>query len=186
MNLFLHSSRTEAVLNAAYTFFMTTCRTITLDYQQEMTNTRKLLERVPIDDAHREYKPHEKSMALDRLATHVAEMPGWIKMALESELLHLKPPFEPRVAASTTELLEIFDRAAEEGRAAIDSATDAAMQKDWTFKWGDQFSMTEPRTKVIRSFINHVVHHRAQLGVYLRLNGIAVPGMYGPSADESF
>ena len=67
---------------------------------------------------------------------------------------------------------------------AIESATEADMQKDWTFKWGDQFSMTEPRPQVIRSFINHLVHHRAQLGVYLRLNDIAIPGMYGPSADE--
>jgi|SRR5579872_3761995 len=164
---------------------MTICKSITLDFQEEMTNTRKLLERIPLDDAHRNYKPHEKSMAFDRLATHVAEMPGWIKMALDSELVHLQPEtYKPHVAKSTAELLEIFDKAVKEGNAAIEGATDAAMQKNWTFKWGDQFSMTEPRTKVIRSFINHVVHHRAQLGVYLRLNGIAVPGMYGPSADE--
>jgi uncharacterized damage-inducible protein DinB len=166
-------------------YLMTTCKTITLDYQEEMANTRKLLERVPIDDAHRAYKPHEKSMTFEQLATHVAEMPGWIKMALESELLKIDPPYQPRIAKSTAELLEIFDKAVKEGAAAIDGATDAAMQKNWTFKYGDQFSMTEPRPKVIRSFINHVVHHRAQLGVYLRLNGIPVPGMYGPSADES-
>jgi uncharacterized damage-inducible protein DinB len=163
---------------------MTICQTITLDYDDEMTNTRKLLERVPLDDAHRNYKPHEKSMALDRLATHVAEIPGWPKMALDSELLELQPGFKPHIAASTAELLEIFDASVEKGRAAIAGATDEAMSKNWSFRYGDQFSMTNPRTTVIRSFVNHLVHHRAQLGVYLRLNGIAVPGMYGPSADE--
>ena len=163
---------------------MTTCQAITLDYDEEMTNTRKLLERVPIDDAHRCYKPHEKSMPLDYLASHVAGIPGWMKMALDSELLEIQPGYKPPVAASTKELLQMFDDAVKQGRAAIAGATDADMQKNWTFRYGDQFSMTEPRTKVIRSFINHLVHHRAQLGVYLRLNGIAIPGMYGPSADE--
>ena len=163
---------------------MTTCQTITLDYDDEMTSTRKLLERVPLDEAHRGYKPHEKSMSLERLATHVAQLPSWPKMALASELLELKPGFKPHIAASTAELLEIFDKSVEEGRASIDGATDAEMQKDWTFKFGD-LSFTQVRTKVIRSFINHLVHHRAQLGVYLRLNGIAIPGTYGPSADES-
>ncbi|HUB81166.1 MAG TPA: DinB family protein [Bryobacteraceae bacterium] len=163
---------------------MTLCQTITLDYDEEVKNTRKLLERVPMDDAHRNYQPHPKSMTLNRLATHVAELPGWAKYALESELLQMPLDFKPTIAASSAELLEIFDKAAAEGRAAIAGATDDDMKKDWTFKFGDVFSMTEPRPKVIRSFLNHMVHHRAQLGVYLRLNGIPVPGMYGPSADE--
>jgi uncharacterized damage-inducible protein DinB len=164
---------------------MTTCQTITIDYEHEMKSTRKLLERVPLDDAHRGYKPHDKSMPLDRLATHVAQLPSWLKMALDKELFELPLDFKPRVAASTVELLEIFDKSADEGRAGIAGATDADMQKDWTFKFGDRILITEPRTKAIRSFINHLVHHRAQLGVYLRLNEIAIPGMYGPSADES-
>jgi uncharacterized damage-inducible protein DinB len=178
------SPRTEVVRNAEYSFFMTTCRTITIDYEDEMKNTRKLLERVPLDDAHRGYKPHNKSMPLDRLATHVAEMPSWTKLALDSELFELEPELKPRIAESTAELLEIFDKSVEQGRAGILAATDEDMQKDWTFKFGDYVSFTEVRTKVIRSFINHLVHHRAQLGVYLRLNEIAIPGMYGPSADE--
>jgi uncharacterized damage-inducible protein DinB len=163
---------------------MTTCQTITLDYDDEMKNTRKLLERVPLDDGHRGYKPHHKSMSLEKLATHVAELPSWPKLALASELFELEPGFKPRIAASTAELLEIFDNSVEEGRASLAGATDQDMQKDWSFKFGDQFSFTQARTKVIRSFINHLVHHRAQLGVYLRLNEIAIPGMYGPSADE--
>jgi uncharacterized damage-inducible protein DinB len=163
---------------------MTLCQTLTLDYEDEVKNTRKLLELVPMDAAHRDYKPHAKSMALDRLATHVAELPGWMKYALESELLHLPLDFKPTIATSNEQVLEIFDKAVEEGRAALAAATDEDMAKNWTFKWGDVFSMTEPRPKVVRSFLNHLVHHRAQLGVYLRLNEIAIPGMYGPSADE--
>jgi uncharacterized damage-inducible protein DinB len=163
---------------------MSICQTLTVDFEVEVKNTRKLLERVPMDDAHRNYRPHPKSMTLDRLATHVAELPGWPKIALESELLEMQPGFKPHTAASTAELLEIFDKAAEEGRAAIAGATDEAMQKNWTFRYGDIFSMTDPRPNVVRSFLNHLVHHRAQLGVYLRLNDIPIPGMYGPSADE--
>jgi uncharacterized damage-inducible protein DinB len=162
---------------------MTTCQTIAIDYEDEMKHTRKLLERVPLDDTHRGYKPHEKSMSLERLASHVAELPSWPKLALASELWELKPGFKLRLAASTAELLEIFDQSVEEGRASLAGATDEDMRKDWTFKFGD-FSLTQVRTKVIRSFINHLIHHRAQLGVYLRLNRIAIPGMYGPSADE--
>ncbi|HEX4802415.1 MAG TPA: DinB family protein [Myxococcaceae bacterium] len=150
-----------------------------------MKNTRRLLERVPLDDQHRAYSPHDKSMTLERLATHVAELPSWAKMALETEVLELKPGFKPRIATSTAELLEIFEKSVEEGRASIAGATDADMQKNWTFKFGD-ISSTEVRTKVIRSFVNHLIHHRAQLGVYLRLNDIPIPGMYGPSADEGW
>lgn len=163
---------------------MTTCQTITIDYEDEMKNTRRLLERVPLDDAHRGYKPHDKSMSLERLATHVAQLPSWPKLALASELFELAPGFKPRIAVSTAELLEIFDQSVEEGRVSLAGATDEDMQKDWTFKFGNQFSFTQARTKVVRSFINHLIHHRAQLGVYLRLNEIAIPGMYGPSADE--
>jgi uncharacterized damage-inducible protein DinB len=163
---------------------MTTCQTIALDYEEEMKNTRKLLERVPLDDAHRGYQPHPKSMPMERLATHVADLASWPKMALESELFVLQPGFKSKIAGSTEELLQIFDQAVIDGRAAIAGATEEDMTKNWTFKYGDQFSFTAPRPNVLRSFINHLVHHRAQLGVYLRLNGIAIPGMYGPSADE--
>jgi uncharacterized damage-inducible protein DinB len=162
---------------------MTICQTVTLDFETEIGNTRKLLERVPLDDAHRGYKPHAKSMSLDRLATHIAEIPGWPKLALSTEMFELQPGFKPTIAASTAELLEIFEKSVKEGRASLAAATDADIEKNWTFKFGE-FSFTEPRTRVIRSFLNHLVHHRAQLGVYLRLNDIAIPGMYGPSADD--
>jgi uncharacterized damage-inducible protein DinB len=163
----------------------TICQTITLDFDEEMVNTRKLLERVPLDDKHRGYKPHEKSMSLEALASHVAMIPSWPEIALESEVFELREDFESKVAKSTAELLEMFDKSVKVGRATLDGATDSEMAKDWTFTFGDKFSMKEPRTKVIRGFINHLVHHRAQLGVYLRMNNIPVPGMYGPSADEA-
>ncbi len=151
-----------------------------------MKSTRKLLERVPLDDAHRNYQPHARSMPLDRLATHVAELPGWVKMALETEVFELQPDFKPKIASSKAELLEIFDKAVAESRLAIDKATDADMEKTWAFKFAGQTAFSAPRPDVVRSFINHMVHHRAQLGVYLRLNDLPVPGMYGPSADDGW
>lgn len=163
---------------------MTTAQTIALDFDQEVKSTRKLLERIPLDDQHRGYKPHEKSMPLDRLATHVADLPSWPKYALEMEEFTLPTDFKMHIAGSTAELLEIFDRSVAEGRAAIDKVADSEMDKMWTFRFGDQVVFSSPRPDVLRSFLNHMVHHRAQLGVYLRLNDIPIPGMYGPSADE--
>jgi uncharacterized damage-inducible protein DinB len=165
---------------------MTTCQTIALDYDDEMKNTRKLLERVPLDPAHVDYKPHAKSMPLGYLATHIAEIPSWLELALDREVFVLPADWKQHIASSTQELLDIFDKSVETGRAAITGAKDEDMKKDWTFKYADIFSDTSPRTKVVRSFLNHLVHHRAQLGVYLRLNDISIPGMYGPSADDNW
>lgn len=164
---------------------MSICQTLTVDFEDEVLNTRKLLERVPYDEL-RSYQPHPKSMSLEKLATHIAELPGWLKLALDREVFVLPLDYKPGIAASGAELMLQFEKAVEEGRAAIASATDEEMAKDWTFKYGDVFTMTNTRPKTIRSFLNHLVHHRAQLGVYLRLNGIPIPGPYGPSADESF
>ena len=165
---------------------MTTAQTITIDFDSEMANTRKLLERVPLDDAHRGFKPHEKSMSLERLATHVAESPARLKVVISTDVLEMQPGYKPFIAASSTELLELFDKSVEEARASIATASDTDMEKDWSFKFAGQVIMTQPRTKVVRSFLNHVLHHRAQLGVYLRLNGVPIPGMYGPSADDDW
>lgn len=163
---------------------MTTCQTITLDFDEEMKNTRRLLERVPLDDAHRDYKPHPKSMALNRLATHVAELPNWVKTVLTTETLSMEPGFKPQIAATTAELLEIFDKNAKEAREAINQATDASLPTVWSFQFAGKTMMSSPRGPLVRTCIDHMIHHRAQLGVYLRLNDIAIPGMYGPSADD--
>jgi uncharacterized damage-inducible protein DinB len=140
------------------------------EFDQEMASTRKLLERVP--EGNWDYKPHPKSMPLGRLAAHVAELPFWAKHTLSVESLDIKPGEQPFTIASKRELLEAFDKNVVEAREALKKATDAV------------FSM--PRSAVLRgSVMNHLIHHRAQLGVYLRLNDIAIPGMYGPSADEA-
>jgi uncharacterized damage-inducible protein DinB len=165
---------------------MTLCQTVTLDFEEELKNTRKMLERVALDDSTRDFRPHPKSMSLDALATHVAELPGWIKMALDSETMDLPADFKPNRAATTEELLEMLSKAAEQTRQAIAAATDEDMQKTWSFSFAGQHVFSAPRPEVIRSFINHLVHHRAQLGVYLRLRDIPVPGMYGPSADDGW
>ncbi|HVW08049.1 MAG TPA: DinB family protein [Bryobacteraceae bacterium] len=165
---------------------MTLAQTITLDFDEEMQNTRKLLERVPLDDKHRNYKPHEKSMPLDRLATHVAELPSWQKMALDTEVFDLPADFKPVVASSTAQLLEIFDKNVADAKAALAKATDEDLAKTWTFQFAGHHVFTAPRPNVLRSFLNHLIHHRAQVGVYLRENNIPIPGMYGPSADDNW
>jgi uncharacterized damage-inducible protein DinB len=165
---------------------MTLCQTITLDFEQEMQSTRKLLERVVLNDETRSFAPHSKSISFEKLATHVAELPGWMKLALESENFDLPADFKPSVAVSTEALLDTFDKSAEQGRQAIAAATDEQMQKNWSFSFAGQQVFTSPRPDVIRSFINHLVHHRAQLGVYLRMQNVPIPGMYGPSADDGW
>jgi uncharacterized damage-inducible protein DinB len=153
------------------------------EFEEEMANTRKLLDRVPED--HFDYKPHPKSMSLGRLATHIAELPRWIKNTLELEVLEMSGGFKPNIANSRQEVLEIFDKHVSEGRKALSAATEEELTKTWTFKFDGQVVLSMPRFKVLRIlFLNHLIHHRAQLGVYLRENNIEIPGMYGPSADE--
>jgi uncharacterized damage-inducible protein DinB len=154
------------------------------EFDQEMASTRKLLERVP--DGKADYKPHEKSMSLGRLAGHVAELPGWAKNTLETQLLELKPGMQPYIATSRQELLERFDKNVADARPLIERASDEDWMKTWTLKFAGKEIMTMPRAAVMRSVVmNHLIHHRAQLGVYLRLNNVEIPGMYGPSADEA-
>jgi uncharacterized damage-inducible protein DinB len=153
------------------------------EFDEEMKNTRKLLERVP--DGKFDYKPHEKSMELGRLASHVAELPGWVKETMTLELLVIQPGQQPFWAKSRQELLEAFDKNVAAGREKLAAATDADLQKTWTLKFGDRTVFSMPRAQVLRGMVlSHLIHHRAQLGVYLRLNEIEIPGMYGPSADE--
>ena len=157
------------------------------EFDQEMVSTRKTLERIPEDKL--SWKPHEKSMPLDRLAGHVAEMVGWAVTTIKQDSLDFMPPggppFQPTIATSQKQILEIFDKNCAASREAIAGASDEHLMKNWSLLRGGQTLMTMPRFVVLRSFwLNHVVHHRAQLGVYLRLNNIPVPSVYGPSADE--
>jgi len=154
------------------------------EFDVEMKNTRKLLECVP--DGKFDYQPHPKSMTLGRLASHVAELPGWTIATLEQEVLEMAPGQKAYIAGSRAELLQIFDKNAAEARKRIEAASDEDWHKIWTFKFDGKTIMSMPRAGVMRGVImNHLVHHRAQLGVFLRLNDVAIPGMYGPSADEA-
>ena len=149
----------------------------------EMKNTRKMLECVP--DGKFDFQPHPKSMNLARLASHVAELPNWGVMTLEKELLEFGPEDKPQIAATRAELLQMFDKGAAELRRKIEAATDEDWKVTWTCKYMGQVVISEPRSAVMRgAVLNHLIHHRAQLGVFLRLLDVAIPGTYGPSADE--
>ena len=162
---------------------MSIAQSLLPEFDQEMANTRKMLERVP-DDKY-SYKPDPKSMTMGRLATHVAEMPSWGVFTMQMDSLDLKGDFPRFTPTNGRELLAGFDKNIADARAAIAAASDEDFMKPWSLKMGDHVIFTMPRVAVIRSMVmNHIIHHRAQLSVYLRLNGVAVPGMYGPSADE--
>ena len=151
------------------------------EFDAEMAGTRRVLERVPGDKG--AWKPHPKSFPLGHLAQLVAWMPGWIATTLREPLLDLMKAggysFE-----KTETLLELFDGNVRAAREALVQTPDAEWQKTWALKRGDMVLWSAPRTEVVRNHINHLVHHRAQLGVYLRLLDLPVPSLYGPSADE--
>ena len=154
------------------------------EFDQEMAKTRKTLERIP--EHNLTYKPHAKSMPLDRLAGHIAEMPTWGTTTLTTDSMDMDPAtYQPLLATSRSQVLAAFDANVTALRGHIANTSDQAFLADWPMSVKGQHFMTMPRVGVIRSMvINHIIHHRAQLGVYLRLNNIEVPGMYGPSADE--
>lgn len=157
------------------------------EFDYEMSATRRTLERVPEDRP--DWKPHDKSMKLSRLAGHLAELPTWAVMSLGQDSLDLAPvgatPRVPAAMTSRKQILEFFDKNVVNARAAIAAASDEQFMQSWTLLKGGQKLMALPRVTVVRNFVmNHSIHHRAQLGVYLRLNDIPVPSIYGPSADE--
>ena len=157
------------------------------EFEHEMANTRKTLERVPDDKF--SWKPHEKSMTLAGLATHLANIPSWTAQTFDRNELDVSPPGQPpyrlEEAKSRTEILEAFDKNVAAARTALEAATDENWQGKWSLLMGGKTIFKLPRTAVMRGFVmNHLIHHRAQLGVYLRLLDIPVPSIYGPSADE--
>lgn len=153
------------------------------EFDQEMGNTRKTLERVPVEKFG--WKPHEKSMTMGQLAIHVATIPGWGVVAIAQDSFDVAQPHQPPVVTTREELLTLFDKGVAEARASIASAKDEQFFKPWSLLSGGKTIFTLPRTAVLRSMVmNHLIHHRAQLGVYLRLNNVPVPAIYGPSADE--
>jgi uncharacterized damage-inducible protein DinB len=155
-----------------------------LDFDSEMEKTRKTLERVPVDKP--DWTPHAKSMPMGRLAMHVATLPGFglhIMTSPDYDLQTGKQP--PLVLESREKLLEAFDQSSSALRAQTASMSDEELMQHWRLRAGDRVFADGPRAAVYRGvFLNHLIHHRAQLGVYLRLLDVPVPGTYGPSADE--
>jgi uncharacterized damage-inducible protein DinB len=161
--------------------------TLLPEFDQEMANTRKVLERVP--DGKGDWKPHPKSSTLAALTAHIANMPDWAGLTLQTDSFDYAPPGAPPYVTPTfgsnKELLAAFDKSVAQARSALAAADDSAMLAPWTLMAGGQTIMTMPKVAVIRTFVmNHTIHHRAQLGVYLRLNDIPLPQLYGPTADE--
>jgi uncharacterized damage-inducible protein DinB len=157
------------------------------EFEQEMAGVRKTLERVPDDKF--DYKPHPKSGSLGWLAGHLANLPSWTVFTLQQDSLDLAPAggqqFKLPETKNRKQLLDVFDKNVADARQALTNATDDQIMKPWSLLKTGQTIMTMPKVVVLRSFVlNHIIHHRAQLGVYLRLNDVPVPSIYGPSADE--
>ena len=156
------------------------------EFDHEMATTRRLLERLP--EAAFAWKPHDRSMALGQLAGHIANLPQWCSATLASTVFDLDAlPVDarPQLPASRAAVIEEFDGKVAAARHRLTSTTDAEFMTPWTLKKGGQEVFTLPRISAIRSFVmNHLIHHRGQLSVYLRLKDVPLPSIYGPTADE--
>jgi len=154
------------------------------EFDHEMATTRKTLERIPEDKL--SWAPHEKSMKLGRLAGHVAELPNFATMTITTDSIDLASGgYQPLTATSQKQVLDAFDKAAANARAAIAGATDEELMQPWTLLYDGKTIFAMPRVAAVRAMMmSHMIHHRGQLSVYLRLNSVPVPSIYGPSADE--
>jgi uncharacterized damage-inducible protein DinB len=155
-----------------------------MEIREESKATRKILERVP--DISLTWKPHEKSMPLSRLASHVAELPGWVAATLDyDEMDFAKFEYKPPVINSNSDLIKILDESLDKAFNSLEEAQDEDFMKTWSMRKGETIYFTLPKIFVIRSFaMNHMYHHRGQLTVFLRLLNVPLPNTYGPSADE--
>jgi uncharacterized damage-inducible protein DinB len=165
---------------------MSIADTLLPEFDRETGITRRLLERVP--DGQFAWKPHDKSMSLGRLAEHLAELPGWMTVSIKQDGIDMatrRPPdYVP--PATCAAVLDMFDKNVAEARAALKGRSDAELMAPWTLKAQGKELFTMPKAIVIRGFVmNHLIHHRGQMSVYLRLQNVPVPSMYGPSADEA-
>ena len=153
------------------------------ELEQESVVTRKMLERIP-DDKY-DWQPHPKSMTIRQLSTHIAELPTWITMALTTdELDFAKSEYKPKVINNTKELVAHFEQSLEDGRTQLLPENEAILDQTWTMRNGEEIYSQRSKADVIRMALNQITHHRAQMGVFLRLLDIPIPGSYGPSADE--
>ncbi len=162
---------------------MTQIQSMLKEMLHEAETTRKFLSLVPADKF--DYKPHPKSMPLKELATHIAEIPEWIEMVLTTEGIDFAAtPYKPTPVSSSADLIALLDKSVKKGYDQLAKATEADFDRIWTIRQGDIVFSEHPIGENIRHCFCQTVHHRAQLGVYLRLLDIPIPGSYGPSADE--
>jgi uncharacterized damage-inducible protein DinB len=154
------------------------------EFKEEAVATRALLAVVPLDKG--DWKPHTKSFALAPLAIHVAQIMGWAKETITQDVLDFAAMGErPKDPSTTEELLALFDKNFAASMEVLENVNDSEFDRDWTMRAGDQVYFTLPKGKVYRTWcLNHLYHHRAQLGVYLRMLDVSLPGTYGPSADQ--
>ena len=153
------------------------------EVEEESVGTRKMLNLVPSEKM--DWQPHPKSMSFKALATHIADLPTWIGMALKTDFLDFaENPYQPKDCNSNADLVAYFDENITQAKLDIAEAADDILDETWTLKSGEAIYMQLSRMGVLRHTMNQMIHHRAQLGVDLRLNDIPIPGMYGPSADE--
>jgi uncharacterized damage-inducible protein DinB len=149
----------------------------------EGETTRKMLSRIP--DEQFQFAPHSKSMDLKRLATHLADLPGWIHFTFNTDGINFQDPYEQPEINTTKELMAYFEKRYADGLSALVPENETLLQKPWTLRNGDTIYSTDPKIEVLRMAFSQQIHHRAQLGVYLRLLNVPIPGSYGPSADEN-
>jgi uncharacterized damage-inducible protein DinB len=153
------------------------------EMEQEAQTTRKMLSRIPNDQY--QWRPHHKSMTIQQLSTHIAELLTWVPLVLDTtELDFATAPYEPSGIDNTANLLAMFGQFLESARLRLLAATDADLEPNWTLRNGEQILSSSSKGEMIRVAFSQTVHHRAQLGVYLRLLDIPIPGSYGPSADD--
>jgi len=151
--------------------------------KEEALLTRAMLKKVPADKY--DWQPHPKSMSLLRLATHVAEIPGWVQLTIEMDVLDFATTnYQPEPFATNQDLMDFFEARLAAGTRALTNATDAILGDKWEMRNGEQLFFESTRGEVLRMSLSQLIHHRAQLGVFLRLLNIPIPGTYGPSADE--
>jgi len=153
------------------------------EFEAEMLTARKMLSRIP-DDKY-DWQPHPKSMTVRALATHIADLPSWVHMALTTEQLDFaSAPYNPPIVNNTNDLMEVFEKSVEEGRSQLIPENEAKLSESWTLKNGDTIYFVQTKAETIRVSYSQIIHHRAQLGVYLRLLGVPLPQSYGPTADD--
>lgn len=162
---------------------MTVAQELLAEFDGEMPSTRKLLERVPSDRG--SWKPHPKSFSLGHLAQLVARMPSWLVPMLRDDKLDIGAG-AGYTLEKTEALIAEFDRGVHDGHEALESASDRDLDVPWSLTHGSHVLFTMPRRIVVRQHLNHIVHHRGQLTVYLRLNDVPLPSIYGPTADEAW